>query len=87
MTKWTFSTSESPVQEAWSPSSFWVAAYYAGWFRDRRPGPAAAADMTAMTRSVFGGYAPGNAGALLEGAGTGHQADAEGGLINLGSRK
>jgi hypothetical protein len=40
----------------------WVSAYYAGWYWDWHPTPAAAVDavdMAAMTHFIFGRYAPG----------------------------
>jgi GH18 family chitinase/chitodextrinase len=81
----TQSNAASATTLASTPSSLWVTAYYAGWFWDWHPSPAAAVaavDMTAMTHFVFGRYAPGNPGELLEGAGTGHQTAVEDALIN-----
>ena len=62
----------------------WVTSYYAGWFWDWAGTVQNALDRvdpTTFTHFVFGRYAPGAGGALIEKAGTGHTA-AEQALIN-----
>jgi len=85
----TATATQQGVRVGWNPvtkSGKWVNGYYAGWFWNLFPPDAV--DMTTMTHFVFGRYAPalgslpgGQAGDLLEGAGTGHLAHVEDALI------
>lgn len=67
------------VSTATASTGPWVTGYYAGWFWDQWYQPQQV-DMTAMTHFVFGRVAPGagslggQAGEVVEGAGTGHHA-------------
>lgn len=68
------------VRLGWNPvtsSGKWVNGYYTGWFWEYFPPEAV--DMSTMTHFIFGRYAPGQgslpggqAGELMEGAGTAH---------------